>query len=81
MRSIGEVSSLLFYFQMSLIKWRGKKGNRKGKKKDISIIPQVPLASLVFLPYYKYVFFAGHLSSEIKLRLYSQPKKKTNCTT
>ena len=48
MRSIGEVSSLLFYFQMSLIKWRGKKENRKEKKKDISIIPQVPVPSLFF---------------------------------
>ena len=84
MSSIGEVSSLLFYCQMSLIKGRGKKENRK-KKKDVSIIPQVPVpvASLVFLPYYKYVLFAGHLSSEIKLRQYSQPKKKkkTNYTT
>ena len=43
MRSIGEVSSLLFYCQMSLIKWRGEKANRKEKeKKDIYIIPQVP---------------------------------------
>ena len=67
---------------MSLIKWREKKenGKKKEKEKDISIIPQVPVASLVFLPYYKYVLFAGHLSSEIKLRLYSQPKVKTNCT-
>ena len=60
----------LFYCQISLVKGRGK------KEEDISIIPQVPVASLVFLPYYKYVIFAGHLSSEIKLRLYSQPKKK-----
>ena len=67
---------------MSLIKRRGKKEDRKKKEKEkyISIIPQVPVASLVFLPYYKYVLFAGHLSSEIKLRLYSQPKEKTNCT-
>ena len=55
---------------MSLVKGRGK------KEEDISIIPQVPVASLVFLPYYKFVLFAGHLSIEIKLRLYSQPKKK-----
>ena len=78
MSSIAKVSSLLFYCQMSLIKGRGKKENREKKEEeeDISIIPQVPVASLVFLPYYKYVLFAGHLSSEIKLRLYSQPKKK-----
>ena len=82
MRSIGEVSSLSFYCQMSLIMGRGKKENReKEEEEDISIIPQVPIASLVVLPYYKYVIFAGHLSSEIKLRLCSQPKKKTNCTT
>ena len=65
---------------MSLIKRRGKKkiekNKEKKKEKDTSIIPQVPVASLVFLPYYKYVLFAGHLSSEIKLRLYSQPNKK-----
>ena len=58
---------------MFLIKQKGKKENKtkKEKEKDISIIPQVPVASLVFLPYYKYVLFVGHLSSEIKLRLYS----------
>ena len=48
---------------MFLIKQKGKKENKtkKEKEKDISIIPQVPVASLVFLPYYKYVLFAGHL--------------------
>ena len=70
MSSIGEVSSLLFYCQMSLIK------GRKKKKFDVSIIPQVPVASLVFLPYYEYVLFAGHLSSEIKLDSIHNPKKK-----
>ena len=58
-----------------------KKIGKKRKKKNFSIIPQVPVASSVFLPYYKYVLFAGHLSSEIKLRQYSQPKEKINCTT
>ena len=66
MSSMGEVSSLLFYCQMSLIK----------EKKNVSIIPQVPVDSLVFLPYYEYVLFAGHLSSEIKLDSIHNPKKK-----
>ena len=73
MSSMGEVSSLLFYCQMSLIK-----GRKKKKKFDVSIIPQVPVASLVFLPYYEYVLFAGHLSSEIKLDSIHNPKKKKN---
>ena len=60
----------LFYCQISLVKGRGK------KEEDISIIPQVPVASLVFLPYYKYVLVAGHISSEIEVRLYSQPQRK-----
>ena len=62
----------LFYCQISLVKGRGK------KEEDISIIPQVPVASLVFLPYYEYVLFAGHLSSEIKLDSIHNPKKKKN---
>ena len=84
MRSIGEVSSFCFIVKCPLL-WGGEKKKiekkKKKKREDISIIPRVPVASLVFLPYYKYVLFVGHLSSEIKLSLYSQPKEKTNCTT
>ena len=67
---------------MFLTKWRKKKENRKKEKKeienDISIIPQVPVASLVFLPYYKNVLFAGRLSSEIKLKTVFTTKRKNH---
>ena len=49
MRSIGEVSSLFLIVKCPLLSEAEKKKiGKKKKEEDISIIPQVPVASLFF---------------------------------